>query len=559
VSYSIAIIGIFFLLFLLAGVVYLVWCYQKFTGCIEVRWRERVFRRQQELVDRKAELSVPLQSVDRVIQEERERVFAEYLSRFSVNELQQFHGIGPKTIELLKDAGYRKISDMLQRNVEDRLQNITGIGPTKAGDISSGLKRLIKTYRQNFETQHPPEYLAFLEFEKSTTSRYRAEAQLDREELDAIEQALSKLRNRWESAKQITFLNFALRKMPRITKEIFDSPVPELPKRNPSTKPKPAPAPPPKQAPPQPKKNRGAEPVAKPVVTPIPKPPVIPPITWKLEVPPPPSPKLIPTIPKPLPKPILEKTEPDLPAPIPFFPPATQLLLDRLYLVARFGVLVGKSDGRLAKAERKVLRTFLGDEYGSDDIAKNHIDPALEKVEKEILDEGQILTDVKNTFTLAFLRRLLDLAERIAKATGTPNAKELAALKRYSSTFGLEATPEFAPVEEVVYSPPSPATVPPNPEPEARSLAAKPALAQRPAPTPENRKPAEAPQPAPSTDIRHNPDLDDFFGSPNEPKQVESKQTEVSSSRNLEKPNSSQEAPPADIRHNPDLDDVFGM
>jgi len=164
--------------------------------------------------------------------------------------------------------------------------------------------------------------------------------------------------------------------------------------------------------------------------------------------------------------------------------------------ICRFGFLVARADGRVAKAERTTLRDHLGRVFAADVVALRFIDPEMEKAENATLDEADVTAAVQ-PYPSAERRELLELARRIAAAAGQTSAKEQQLLARLQAALG-EPAPDIAP-----------APIPPPP-------------------------------PTAPTDSRHNPDLDAVFGAPAEPPPPAP-------------------PPTADLRHNPDLDAVFGM
>jgi hypothetical protein len=227
--------------------------------------------------------------------------------------------------------------------------------------------------------------------------------------------------------------------------------------------------------------------------------------------------------------------------------PNPQLAKLRAYV--RFGFVVARADGRVAKDERKAIRQFLGDTFGGDTVLVRFIDPEMEAVEADPPEEDAVLFAVAGVTTDAEKRSLVAFAERVADASGERNDREVAFLVRLRSAFGIAAE---APVVAAA-KPASPAT-PTGPDPrtvldippgveltvelirrkyamafdqndpakarsvgpeyvkiaEAKRTAARAAAEALLAPF---GAPLEAPAPPPPpTDIRHNPDLDDVFG-----------------------------------------------
>jgi DnaJ-domain-containing protein 1 len=114
--------------------------------------------------------------------------------------------------------------------------------------------------------------------------------------------------------------------------------------------------------------------------------------------------------------------------------------LPKLRAVVRFGFLVAKADGRVAQAEKKVLRQYLGEKFGHDGALLRQIDPLMEAAEKAALDEPAMLADVRSVTTAAEQRDLYSLAERITAASG-----ERKALERIAQAFELKTPPPAPP------------------------------------------------------------------------------------------------------------------
>lgn len=575
----------------------------RFHKSFEVSWRNRILARYQELQNSYAKLQIPIPPVDGLIQQERENAFDRYLSRFKVDELIRYQGIGPKTVELLRTSGYTRINQLNVRGIEYQLQNITGIGMYKSLDIVAAVFDFVRAKKAEFDAGQCPEYCDFVEFQSYTQAVYQADVEQRRLQLQAIEQTLEKYKNLAESVKKITFENYILRRMPGIPRELAQSPLPNVPPIPPVKRPEP---PKPKQidsvtvsAAIVPSTNPTSQLTAPEVVSS--------PVSEPIHSPPPSSQKS------------LTATDPNHSGP-PKNSSASEtkadktvsssetMMLDQMWLVAQFGILVGKSDGRLAKDERKIVRAFLAEEYGQNETLRKHIDPALEQIEKESLDEFWILPKLKKTFERPFLERLYQWAQRIAAATGTPNAKEVAALQRYQQAFGIEpnSSSSIKPVAAPVLLTPEPAiglvlatksgtpsrgtsVVPPFGSsaaiatPRENSTLTS-GLSPQPEPmppppqrvTPLNyREILEIPQ-----EVELSPELIrrkfNLLWERNDPKKVESmgkKFIELAEETRrsvreaaekliapygvpLEEPVT---PPPTDLRHNPDLDDVFGI
>ena len=180
----------------------------------------------------------------------------------------------------------------------------------------------------------------------------------------------------------------------------------------------------------------------------------------------------------------------------------------RLRAVCRFGYLVAKADGRVAKAERVVLREYAGRVFASDPVALRFLDPTLEQLDAAPPNEADAIAGVKD-FPAADRRDLLALAARIAAATGQTGAKEQQLLARLHAALADPSDPRTV------------LDIPPGVEITAevvrRKFHMKGGTAEAKAAAEELLKPLGVPletppPPPPPTDLRHNPDLDDVFG-----------------------------------------------
>lgn len=648
--HALASLLILLLLAILAVIIAYFYYRNRFYKSFELSWRNRILARYQELQNSYAKLQIPIPPVDALIQQERENAFDRYLSRFKVDELIRYQGIGPKTVELLHASGYTRMNQLNARGIEFRLQNISGIGSSKSLDIVSAVFDFVRAKKAEFDAGQCPESRDFVEFQTYTQAVYQADVEQRRLQLQAMEQTLEKYKNLAESVKKITFENYILRRMPRIPPELAQSPLPEVPPIPPVKRPER----------PKPKQVDSVPAVSIPIL-------------------PPPAPS-----PSPAPPPVgasspaIQSIDPPPPSHDHSVKashthqtnqsPAGQnvsgsesnvgqnvagsqssagqnvsgssesnttntssesgskaentgsqsetVLLDQMYLIARFGILVGKSDGRLAKDERKIVRAFLAEAYGQNETLRKYIDPALEEIEKETLDEFWILPKLKKTFDRPFLERLYQWAERIAAATGTPNAKEVAALQRYVAAFEIEpnSSSSIKPVADPVLLTPEPASglalaaksgtasrgtsvVPPLGTPVGSPLApsgteaiprGNSSLTSGESPHSETKAPPPHPVEPPNyreileipNEAELSPELIrrkfNLLWERNDPKKVESmgkKFIELAEETRrlvreaaeklmvpygvpLEEPVA---PPPTDLRHNPDLDDVFGI
>ena len=219
--------------------------------------------------------------------------------------------------------------------------------------------------------------------------------------------------------------------------------------------------------------------------------------------------------------------------------------LPKLRAFVRFGLVAARADGRIAASEKRAIREFLTETFGHDAALLRHVDPLMERAEKDADAEVDVFAALLSVTTEGERFTAIRFAERVLDSTGKRTAKKRQFRERVVESLNAidpvsrEAKPSAAP------PPPDPRTVleiDPDTElsPElirrkysllsdkldagkATAMGtdfARLALEKRTA----LRTAAEAliapfgvpldppAAPPPPADIRHNPDLDDIFG-----------------------------------------------
>lgn len=461
------------LVVLAAAVGYFYW---RFRQSPANQWAHRLAQHVGDLNRRRQELLDPSGRTD--LRKLAEELFRRHLRSVSVNELARFAGIGPGTVDKVSTAGGVTLADVTNFAFE----RLPGIGPSKARDLRDAVTALVKEARSRFDAGACPEAQEYRRQLAALTAGDRDRALAREREIAAIDAALVESVALVDLARHVTFANFLLRRsVPGLTDAVLARPLPE------------------------------AKVLPTPVAEPVP--------------PPVPVPVAAPTMTKPTAEPFVLPPTHDDPR------------LAKLRAVVRFGLLVAKADGRIAQAERKELRRHLDATFGHDAYLARHIDPVLETTEKETLDEATILTELKD---VAERKELFALAERITDGSGERNARENDLLARIAEAWTI-AKP-VAPV-------PVPVTVDPRAVLEiADAELSVELIRRRYAALCDKLDPAKASALGPEfaamaerkrTELRHAAEtLIAPFGAPLDPP--------------LAPP------PPADIRHNPDLDDFFG-
>ena len=432
-----------FALVLLGGVILLL-MYLRYRHSPAVLWRARLLHHRAHLLARKAELSTPPATA--AVARLRDELFARHLRTVPVSELAKQPGIGPATVEKLKNAGWESVADVRHA----RLESLPGLGTARGTELLAAVKAVIANARGRFDAGACPEGVEFRRRAAELTATDR-ELQHERaRQVAAVEEAVAKVDALAVIAKDVSFWNNLFhQKVPGLTDAVLHAglPSPDL-----------APRPP----------LRTGEGVVKAEALPhsSPRPVGAEQGVWGAvathKEPPAPT----------------GRGEEQQPTEPPFLP--------RLRAITRFGFLVAKGDGRVAKAERSVLRDHLGVVFASDAVALRFIDPQMEEADRLTLNETDVVAAVKE-FPAADRRELLALAHRIASAAGQVSAKEQQLLARLQAALGEAVSP---------LPPPAPADPRHNPDLDAVFGA----------------PPEAPPAPPPPTDLRYNPDLDAVFG-----------------------------------------------
>ncbi len=479
------------------GVMY--WQYQSWPPAV---WRKRVSRWAKALRTRR----------DRLRHSDGTKIalaallddhFGRYLRTIPLEALDAHPGIGPATIARLRNEGYRDLGAITNL----RFEAIVGFGPTRATALCNAVRALVREARSRFEAGACPEAQDYHRRAAALHAAAEQEARARARELTAIDRVLRETEQLHELARDVTFWEYLFHgAAPGVTDEVMNRPLPEV------------------VVPPAPSTPH-APPV--PVVAPV--------AVAKLALSPP--------------TPALLAAPPGEPQPSAAAHPA----LSQMWAFARFGFVAARSDGRVAQAERKVIRSFLAARFGHNDALARHIDPLMEQVEAAVPTEAEALAEVQAVATEPERGELYRFAEQIADATGERKSREREALERIALALGvvisqtapvLPKAPELSPPVPV----PKPVTDPRvfleiapdtalSPELIRRRFAmltAKLDLARAREMGPEFAQLAE------EKAARMRAAAESLIAAFNEP---------------LEKPVA---PPPADPRHNPDLDDVFG-
>ena len=474
---------IFFLLLLLTAVVTILYFYLQFKSWPPSQWKSRLNAKLTEFRAVVAKAdNDPSAQVEIKLKQERVEAMVHAIP---LERLADYPNIGPKTVEGLVSGGFKRIDQLWSLNW---WRSVPGIGEVRAKALTEAAKTIRADAETKFEAGQNPEGKAWLAERDQFRAKNRAAAD-ERERMKAAaQQAIRDAQPLVDLAHAVTFGVFLFHRADcPITDEVMARPFPEM-------------------------KVEPAKAIA---------------------IPPPPVAVTVPSTP--------------IPAAVPV--PASPIddgQLDRMRAYCRFGFVIARADGRVAVAEKKVIRSFLADCFGQDARLLRHIDPVIEQCENPPPVEDDAVAAVKAITTPAQREELMSAARRIADAAGDRNQKEQDTLDRIAETLGLgqatsakqaipisstsnprtvleiDAKTDLSP--ELIrrrfniltdqYDPKKAASLGASFVAKAEEMraAVKAAAETLIAPFGVPLVPPVAPPPATPTDIRHNPDLDAVFG-----------------------------------------------
>jgi uncharacterized tellurite resistance protein B-like protein len=470
-----------------------IWRYRRWPPYV---WKQLLRGRIEELIHRRRLLErEAAEGIEPAAARLAEELFRRHLQGIPLEQLAEYPGIGPATLDRLRQAGCRDVADVTAA----RFTNIEGIGPTRTRDLTAAVRSLTQAARNRFDIGACPEANEYRERLEKLRAEQKRGALARNQELTALDAALREAGKLNVVARHITLWAY-----------LTSRDIPGL-----------------------------ADVLSKP----LPAPPELPPIPdGRLVSPSPPATDLF-------------RAELQKPVGAPATSRGEHPWLPKMRAVAGFAFAVAKSDGRVADAERKTIRKFLAARFGHDAVLVRHIDPLMQQTESAVPDATTALTAVCEMTTAEERTELYELAERIAAASGGRTERERAALVRIATTLGVAgerpatvmaaaAPPRPAPVVAATIVPDSKAVLEISPDvpvtvdlirrryvllserldpekaasmgPEFRRMADEKRAKLR-AAAEDLLRPFGAPldppaPPPPPTDIRHNPDLDDVFG-----------------------------------------------
>jgi uncharacterized tellurite resistance protein B-like protein len=428
--------------------------YVRFLSTPEAAWRSKVLEREAALSDNVAVAKKAIVNARTVLQveleKERQIALNRYMGTLSVDLLQSYPNIGPVTVDTLRKANLTSLDLVAHAHLE-----ALGIAPKRLLDLKKAVEQVLREAKSRFDARgcrEAQELASTLEHLQEGRSRQIAQVENDirREQL-----VLAQLSPLLDVARRITFIGF-LRRVPvsGLTREVLDKPIEDYFSIQ-ETVPPAAPSPPGRSKPVR--ENPVPKPFTSPVVAPAPviaaagpaAPAHVMPVTIDLF------------------RAAIESDKKSAATPE---PPRMR----QLRMTAEFAFAVARSDGKIAKSERKTIERFLKRAFGGE--LSSQVKPSMEQAEKSSPDLEICLSSLRAMVNVAELENLYDFAGDIADAAGKRNAREIKCLERIAAAWGLDRRKTVSPVATGPtknVSAETSATVPPLvvPEPPAKPAA----------------------------------------------------------------------------------------
>jgi uncharacterized tellurite resistance protein B-like protein len=455
--------------------------------------------------------------------------FRRHLDTISLDQLAEFPGIGPATLDRLRQAGCRQLAHVTTVSVE----RIPGIGRARAKDLGAAVKNLVGAARSRFDAGACPEAQEYRHQVSQLHADERAQAHMREQKLAALDVALQETRALADMARPVTFWAYVVNQdIPDLTASVLSRPLPE-----------------PRVVSPIP-----VDPFVR--STP-PRPPAITPPTGALAAntafEPMVLPRATPANPVVATSPSADLFQAALQSPTggaAATPSDEHPWLPKLRVAAGFAFVVAKADGRVAAAERATIRAYLGAKFGHDVGLARHIDPLMERTEAATPDEAAVIIEVCRLMTAAEQAELYALAEQIADASGRRNPREEAMLSRIAAAFNIavvDSRPQLQP----------PRSQAPAPDNDPRTVLEIPADVDLDVALIRRRYALLIEKLDPSKAASLGPEFQRLANEKRSRLRAAAEALLAPFQVPLDAPTAP--TPPHDLRHNPDLDDVFGV
>jgi tellurite resistance protein len=445
----------------------------------EKRWKNDVLRAHREAKRQFATETAQLKHLDDQCEAERQslsqQTFRHFLASISVNELEAYPGIGPATIDRLRQAGFHDLA-RLQTN---RIQ-VQGIGEKRLFDVTNAVGKLIRQAESRFQSGACPESQELKSRLQEILEKYAEIKRRTEARADEVAKAISQMEEPLAIARQVTFWKYFWKDAQEVVPaEWLNNTLPnyqtaignerrldhgDLRTRRPAGNFQ------------SDIKSRKAFVDATPVNDQIPV------IGSGAPSNTPPAPaniadrgrKNVPALAQPAShnmRPMSRSSVSQPPMPDPPWSSSRMDFADAmLEITIKFAFAVARIDGRVARKEKALIRQIMVDRYSHDQAIWNRAKAFMAHYETMAIDVEDCIRQVKKEFPTT-QRGLLELACQIAGAAGPMNEREIALLERLAREWDI---PWARPVGKSAADSPAPAPASQVPLPKLATTPAEP-------------------------------------------------------------------------------------
>jgi hypothetical protein len=476
------------------------------------------------------------------------RALDSYLRSIPISELREYEGIGPATIDRLRDAGFRRVTELQGARID-----VPGLGEKRIADINNALRAIIRSAQSRFQSGACEEAHALADqLRVLKQQRVRLEKSSQRK-IHAIDRFMTEIQPVVEMANGISFWQYLREQFSSAAtsdrQEILETPIPDVEDflSRPDSLSAPA--------------AHASVPASVDAPAPVVNPAKVPAMS-AVPVPLQTQSHSQETKPRRSEKPHVHRPRTEVTHKVAqvaksldVAPPQT---IDELEHFVRFALAIARADGPVSPRNRDLIFAFLRDRCGNDRAKINRSQMLVSHYETAAIDTESTLQFLGRRGTLEARRDYYSWAKSVIESCGSPTSGQIGMLGRVASAFGIEVPPEQA------RSPISPSAAGPAPakvglsaaptrlemltsleistttevgpelirrqfnllcqrlasaaqlDEQFRALATTKLAAVRSAALAllaEFGEELEPSKPAP-TELRHNPDLDDVFGAP---------------------------------------------
>jgi hypothetical protein len=199
-----------------------------FARSPEKRWRDQVLHlaaatRQWEAIERNRlkALQTRRQADERYL---RDRAFVTFLATIAVDQLEEYTGIGPRTIEKLRATGHTSLAQM--RNGRIRMGDL---GAKRTADVQNAVRDLIQQARARFDAGDWPQAQELADQLRGLAAEVEERELPAQVRVQMLEKVLDQLKEQLRIAEQITWRHYRhARSNPSLFPKIPLTPLPDL-------------------------------------------------------------------------------------------------------------------------------------------------------------------------------------------------------------------------------------------------------------------------------------------------------------------------------------------